>query len=60
MLEPDIDDDTVLEELRSECDRWGTRDDVEAGFGRLFALRDEALKRGLPIPMSCPLGDPDA
>jgi hypothetical protein len=57
MLEHDLDDDTVLEELRSECARWEARDELEAGFGRLFGLRDEALRRGLPLPMSCPLGD---
>jgi len=38
--------------------RWATRDELEAGFARLFLVRDEALSRGLPLPMSCPMETP--
>ena len=48
-------DEDLLAEVRSECARWEVRDELEAGFARLHAVRDEALKRGLPLPMSCPL-----
>jgi len=58
MFVSELDDDTVLADLRSECARWQARDDLESGFGRLFQLRDEALRRGLPLPMSCPLDTP--
>lgn len=51
-------DDVVLDQLRRECARWETRDELEGGFQRLFTLRDEALRRGLPIPKSCPLDGP--
>ena len=51
-------DDDLLAEVRSECARWDSRDELEAGFARLFHLRDEALRRGLPLPMSCPLETP--
>lgn len=51
-------DDELLDEVRSECARWEARDELEAGFARLFPLRDEALRRGLPLPMSCPLETP--
>jgi hypothetical protein len=51
-------DDDLLAEVRTECARWNTRDDLEAGFARLFLLRDEALRRGLPLPMSCPMENP--
>ena len=51
-------DDDLLAEVRTECARWEARDELEAGFGRLFVLRDEALKRGLPLPISCPMEDP--
>ena len=51
-------DDDLLAEVRAECARWDTRDDLESGFARLFRLRDEALRRGLPLPMSCPMEDP--
>jgi hypothetical protein len=53
-------DDVLLDEVRSECARWDARDELEAGFARLFHLRDEALSRGLPLPMSCPLETPPA
>jgi hypothetical protein len=56
---PVLPDDALLGELREECARWSTRDELEAGFARLFALRDEALGRGLPLPVSCPMHDPD-
>jgi hypothetical protein len=53
-------DDDVLYELRRECKRWATRgaDGPEArseGFDGLYILRDEALRRGLPVPMTCPM-----
>jgi hypothetical protein len=53
-----LSDEELLAEVRSECARWDARDDVEAGFARLFEVRDEALRRGLPLPKTCPLGDP--
>jgi hypothetical protein len=55
---PTLTDDALLAELREESARWARRDELEAGFLRLFQLRDEALSRGLPLPMSCPLHDP--
>ena len=48
-------DEDLLAEVRSECARWEVRYELEGGFARLHAVRDEALKRGLPLPMSCPL-----
>jgi hypothetical protein len=51
-------DDDLLAEVRSESERWATRDELEAGFARLFVVRDEALSRGLPLPMSCPMETP--
>lgn len=53
-----LSDDDLLAEVRSECARWDARDEAEAGFARLFEVRDEALRRGLPLPKTCPLGDP--
>lgn len=53
-----LNDEELLAEVRSECARWEARDEVEAGFARLFEVRDEALRRGLPLPKSCPLGNP--
>jgi hypothetical protein len=50
-------DDDLLAQVRTECERWEARDELESGFSRLFALRDEALRRGLPLPMSCPMDD---
>ena len=47
---PVLTDDALLASLRRECARWSTRDWLEAGFARLFALRDEALGRGLRCP----------
>ncbi|MEP6650246.1 MAG: hypothetical protein ABJA74_10110 [Lapillicoccus sp.] len=55
---PTLTDDVLLTQLREECARWASRDELEAGFARLFALRDEALGRDLPLPMSCPMHDP--
>jgi hypothetical protein len=52
-----LNDDDLLAEVRAECARWDARDDLESGFSRLFELRDEALRRGLPLPMSCPMDD---
>jgi len=51
-------DDDLLAEVRAECARWDMRDELEAGFARLFVLRDETLHRGLPLPMSCPMKPP--
>jgi hypothetical protein len=51
-------DDDLLAEVRTECARWDSRDELEAGFARLFLLRDEALRRGLPLPMTCPMETP--
>jgi len=51
-------DDDLQAEVRSESERWATRDELEAGFARLFLVRDEALSRGLPLPMSCPMETP--
>ncbi len=51
-------DDDLLIELRAACARWDTRDESEAGFARLYVFRDEALRRGLPVPMSCPREPP--
>lgn len=48
-------DEDLLAEVRFECARWEARDELEGGFARLHAVRDEALRRGLPLPMSCPL-----
>ena len=56
---PVLTDDALLGELREECARWSTRDELEAGFARLFALREEALSRGLPLPRLCPVHDAD-
>jgi hypothetical protein len=53
-----LSDDDLLAEVRAECARWEARDELESGFARLFRLRDEALRRGLPLPMSCPMEDP--
>jgi hypothetical protein len=55
---PTLTDDDLLAEVRDECARWDARDELEAGFARLFLLRDEALRRGLPLPMSCPMDAP--
>ncbi len=57
---PTLTDEDLLRELRDECARWSTRDELEAGFARLFQLRDESLRRGLPLPLSCPMHDPEA
>lgn len=42
------DDDTVLDSLRRQCADPTDR-------AQLYALRDEALARGLPLPSSCPM-----
>jgi hypothetical protein len=52
-----LSDDELLSEVRAECARWEARDELESGFARLFRLRDEMLRRGLPLPMSCPMDD---
>jgi hypothetical protein len=46
-------DDELLAEVRSECLRWEGRDELEAGFARLFHLRDEACAAGCPC--RCPI-----
>jgi hypothetical protein len=56
---PLLTDDALLGELRDECARWVTRDELEGGFARLFVLRDEARARGLPVPASCPQHNPE-
>jgi hypothetical protein len=56
----ELSDDDLLAEVRAECARWEARDELEAGFSRLFDVRDEALRRGLPLPMSCPMDTPTA
>ena len=56
---PLLTDDALLRELRDECSRWATRDELEGGFARMFLLRDEARARGLPVPASCPQHDPE-
>ena len=56
---PLLTDDALLTELRQECSRWATRDELEGGFARLFELRNEARARGLPVPASCPEHDPE-
>jgi hypothetical protein len=53
-------DDDVLFELRQECKRWAAQqaEDGETrtdGLDGLLVLRDEALRRGLPVPMACPM-----
>jgi hypothetical protein len=52
-----LSDDELLSEVRAECGRWEARDELESGFARLYRLRDETLRRGLPLPMSCPMDD---
>jgi hypothetical protein len=52
-----LSDDDLLSEVRAECARWESRDELESGFARLYRLRDETLRRGLPLPMSCPMED---
>jgi hypothetical protein len=51
-------DQTLMAELREESARWATRDELEAGFAPLFAMRDEAVRRRLPLPETCPREDP--
>ena len=51
-------DQTLMAELREESARWATRDEFEAGFAPLFAMRDEAVRRRLPLPETCPREDP--
>jgi hypothetical protein len=51
-------DETLMDELRDESARWATRDELEAGFAPLFAMRDEAVRRRLPLPETCPRGEP--
>jgi hypothetical protein len=50
-------DDELLREVRAECARWEARNELESGFARLYRLRDEMLRRGLPLPVSCPMDD---
>jgi hypothetical protein len=53
-------DDVLVGDLRDQCERWATRDELEAGFARLFALRDKARASGLPLQASCPRHDPES
>lgn len=48
-------DDTVLEQLRQVCSDRSAHPDEAGDLPRLYALRDEALARGLPLPSSCPM-----
>jgi hypothetical protein len=53
-------DEDVLYELRRECKRWEAHEAEQPaaltdGFDGLYVLRDEALRRGLPIPLKCPM-----
>ena len=64
-MDPNVSTDTttmsdqiLMDELREESARWATRDELEAGFAPLFAMRDEALRRRLPLPESCPSEEP--
>ena len=50
-------DQILMDELREESARWAIRDELEAGFAPLFAMRDEAVRRRLPLPESCPRED---
>lgn len=47
-------DDDLLAEVRTECARWDTRDELEWGFARLFLLRDEALPAACRCPCPAP------
>lgn len=51
-------DDDLLPEVRTECAGWEARDELDAGFARLFVFRDEPLRRGLPLPMAGPMEVP--
>jgi len=48
-------DDTVLDRLRRACADQSERPEQPQDLGQLYALRDEALSRGLPLPSSCPM-----
>jgi hypothetical protein len=50
-----LDDNTVLQQLRQACADRTADPDADHDDARLFALRDVALARGLPLPSSCPL-----
>ena len=49
------DDDTVLDRLRQACADHTEHPEDSYDLGQLYALRDEALSRGLPLPSSCPM-----
>lgn len=51
-------DDTVLDRLRRACADQSDATDRTRDLGPLYALRDEALARGLPLPSSCPMDPP--
>ena len=48
-------DDTVLAQLRRACADQSDDSSQPADLRQLYALRDEALSRGLPLPSSCPM-----
>ena len=48
-------DEDLLAQVRSESARWEARDESQRGFAQLRSVRDEALSRGLPLPMACPV-----
>lgn len=50
-----LDDDTVLHQLREACADRAAHPDGDNDDARVLALRDVALARGLPLPSSCPL-----
>jgi hypothetical protein len=49
------DDDTLLESLRVACAAQAEHPEREHDLPGLYALRDQALSRGLPVPVSCPM-----
>lgn len=48
-------DDAVLDRLRRACADQSEHPEWPHDLGQLYALRDEALSRGLPLPSSCPM-----
>jgi hypothetical protein len=50
-----LDDDTVLHQLRQVCAHRAAHPDADQDDARVVGLRDVALARGLPLPSSCPL-----
>lgn len=54
----DADDETVLDQLRRACAERVADPQADHDDERLYALRDHALSRGLPLPSSCPMASP--